>query len=79
MGNKLLDFLQGASNAAASNVSAPVDGLAWALRKAGINVELFYGALKLEKQFKYAESKNIKYAILMGEAEIQRGENGAKA
>lgn len=36
--NKLLDFLQGASNAAASNVSAPVDGLAWLLRKAGINV-----------------------------------------
>lgn len=31
----LLDFLQSASNAAASNVSAPVDGLAWALRKLG--------------------------------------------
>lgn len=38
MANALLDFLQGASNAAASNVSAPVDGLAWLLRKAGINV-----------------------------------------
>lgn len=38
MDNKLLDFLQGASNAAASNVSAPVDGLAWLLRKAGVNV-----------------------------------------
>ena len=36
--NKLLDFLQGASNGAASNVSAPVDGLAWLLRKAGVNV-----------------------------------------
>ena len=31
-------FLQGASNAAASNVSAPVDGLAWLLKKAGVNV-----------------------------------------
>ena len=36
--NGLLDFLQGASNAAASNVSAPVDGIAWLLRKAGIPV-----------------------------------------
>jgi len=36
--NSLLDFLQGASNAAASNVSAPVDGIAWLLRKAGIDV-----------------------------------------
>jgi hypothetical protein len=34
----LLDFLQGASNAAASNVSGPVDGLAWLLRKAGVDV-----------------------------------------
>lgn len=34
----LLDFLQSASNTAASNVSAPVDGLAWLLRKAGIPV-----------------------------------------
>lgn len=34
----LLDFLQAASNAAASNVSGPVDGLAWLLRKAGLDV-----------------------------------------
>lgn len=34
----LLDFLQGASNSAASNVSAPVDGLAWLLRKAGLPI-----------------------------------------
>lgn len=42
MPNRLLgllaDGLQGASNAAASNVSAPVDMLAWALRKAGVPV-----------------------------------------
>lgn len=36
--NGLLDFLQGTSNAAASNLSAPVDGIAWLLRKAGIPV-----------------------------------------
>jgi len=34
----LLDFLQSASNTAASNVSAPVDGIAWLLRKAGIPI-----------------------------------------
>jgi hypothetical protein len=34
----LLDFLQSASNAAASNVSGPVDMLGWALRKAGVPV-----------------------------------------
>ena len=39
MANALLDFLQGASNSAAANVSAPVDGIAWLLRKAGINVD----------------------------------------
>jgi hypothetical protein len=34
----LLDGLQSASNAAASNVSGPVDALAWLLRKAGVPV-----------------------------------------
>lgn len=33
----LLDFLQSASNTVAGNVSAPVDGLAWLLRKAGVD------------------------------------------
>ncbi len=31
-----IDAMQSASNSAASNVSAPVDGIAWALRKAGV-------------------------------------------
>lgn len=30
------EFLQGASNAAAGNVSGPVDGIAWLLRRAGL-------------------------------------------
>ena len=34
----ILDFLQSASNEAAGTVSAPVDGIAWLLRKAGIPV-----------------------------------------
>lgn len=36
--NGLLDFLQGASNAAASNVTAPVDLINWLLQKAGLPV-----------------------------------------
>jgi hypothetical protein len=32
------DFLQGMSNSAASTVSAPVDGLAWLLKKAGVSM-----------------------------------------
>lgn len=31
------DFAQGASNAIASNVSAPVDAIAWLMRKGGLN------------------------------------------
>lgn len=36
---ELRDFFQGASNAAASNLSAPVDGIAWLLRKAGLDIK----------------------------------------
>lgn len=36
--NEARDFGQAASNAVASNVSAPVDGIAWLLRKLGVNV-----------------------------------------
>jgi hypothetical protein len=38
MANAIRDILQSASNTAASNVSAPVDALAWALRKLGLDV-----------------------------------------
>ena len=34
----LLDFLQSASNAAAGNLSAPVDGINWLLKKVGVPV-----------------------------------------
>lgn len=36
--NQLQAFGQGASNSIASNVTAPVDGIAWLLRKAGLNI-----------------------------------------
>lgn len=32
------NFAQGASNSAASNITAPVDGIAWLLRKAGLPI-----------------------------------------
>jgi len=37
-GNNVSDLGQSASNAVASNVTAPVDGIAWLLRKAGVQV-----------------------------------------
>ncbi|HEX3099562.1 MAG TPA: histidine--tRNA ligase [Patescibacteria group bacterium] len=47
--------------------------LAADLRAGGVNVEFFYSDAKLDKQFKYAESKGIPYAIIMGEAEVKDG------
>ncbi len=48
-------------------------GLAADLRAQGMNVELYYETAKLDKQFKYAESKNIPYAIIIGEEEAKAG------
>lgn len=65
----LLDFLQGASNSAASNVSAPVDGLAWLLRKAGMPVPAnpVMGSDWMREQGLTAEPKNRNMGLL-GEA-----------
>jgi histidyl-tRNA synthetase len=41
-----------------------------ALRKKGINVEIYPDADKMKKQFNYANRKNIPYVVLVGEAEI---------
>lgn len=48
-------------------------GVARQLRNAGINAELYYEPVKLDKQFKYAESKNIPWAVILGEDEKARG------
>jgi len=45
--------------------------LAAYLRGEGINVELYYSTAKLDKQFKYAESRGIPFGIIMGETEAQ--------
>ncbi len=48
-------------------------GLVTTLRDAGINSELYYEPVKLDKQFKYAESKGIEYAVIMGQDEKTQG------
>ncbi len=41
------------------------------LRKKGIRSELYHEKSKFDKQFKYAEKKNITYIIIIGEDEIK--------
>jgi histidyl-tRNA synthetase len=45
--------------------------LAQLLRASGISAELYHEATKFDKQFKYAEKKNIPYVIIIGEKELQ--------
>ena len=40
------------------------------IRKAGIPAEIFHETQKFEKQFKYAEKKNIPFIVIIGTAEI---------
>jgi hypothetical protein len=67
--NGLLDFLQGASNSAASNVSAPIDGINWLLRKAGLPVseKPFLGSDWMAAQGLTREPQNRNMGLL-GEA-----------
>lgn len=44
------------------------------LRKNGISCELFHETTKMDKQFKYAEKKNIPFIIIIGSKEIESGE-----
>lgn len=45
-------------------------GLMQQLRQLGIRTELFHETAKFDKQFKYAEKKNIPYIIIIGEKEL---------
>ena len=45
--------------------------LAQQLRANGISAELYHENAKFDKQFKYAEKKNIPYVIILGEKELQ--------
>ncbi len=41
------------------------------LRGKGISAELYHEATKLDKQFKYAEKKNIVYVVIIGSKELE--------
>lgn len=47
--------------------------LAGELRGKGIATEVYYQTAKLDKQFKYAETRGIKYAVIMGSEEKEKG------
>jgi len=42
------------------------------LREAGVNAELYPDKAKMSKQFQFAEKKGIKYAVIVGETEMQK-------
>ncbi|MEI6946771.1 histidine--tRNA ligase [Paraflavisolibacter sp. H34] len=44
-----------------------------ALRQEGIAAELFHEPVKMDKQFKYAEKKNIPYVVIIGSKEVTEG------
>lgn len=48
-------------------------GVAEHLRSKGIACEIYHEAAKFDKQFKYAERKNIPYVIIIGSKEIEAG------
>ncbi len=48
------------------------------LRGKGIRCELYHEQAKFDKQFKYAEKKNISYVVIIGEKELQDGNCNVK-
>jgi histidyl-tRNA synthetase len=46
-------------------------GLMQQLRSRGIGCELYHEEARFDKQFKYAEKKNIPYAVIIGSIEMQ--------
>ncbi|MEX1201692.1 MAG: histidine--tRNA ligase [Ferruginibacter sp.] len=54
--------------------SAVAFELAQSLRKNGIACELYHEAVKMEKQFKYADKKNIPFAVIIGSKEMESKE-----
>jgi histidyl-tRNA synthetase len=48
-------------------------GLMQQLRKKSVRCELYHEQLKFEKQFKYAEKKNIPFIVILGSKELAEG------
>lgn len=46
-------------------------GLMQSLRNSGIRCELYHEQAKFDKQFKYAEKKNIRFAVIIGSKELE--------
>ncbi|HMH20754.1 MAG TPA: histidine--tRNA ligase [Puia sp.] len=53
--------------------SRAVFGLMQQLRGKGVRCELFHETAKFDKQFKYAEKKNISYVVIVGSEELVKG------
>lgn len=47
-------------------------GIMQQLRHAGISCEMYHEAARINKQFSYAEKKNIAYAVIIGSKEIEQ-------
>jgi histidyl-tRNA synthetase len=43
------------------------------LRSKNIKCEIYHEQSKFDKQFKYAEKKNIQYAVIIGSKELEQG------
>ncbi|MGZ3851891.1 MAG: histidine--tRNA ligase [Flavisolibacter sp.] len=65
IGTKVLFFNLGAEE------SKTAYGLLQQLRQKGIASEIYHEPTKFDKQFKYAEKKNIPFAIIIGSKEIE--------
>jgi len=66
-GTKVLFFNAGAAESASAFL------LLQELRNRGVAAEIFHENAKFDKQFKYAEKKNIGYAVIIGENELAAG------
>lgn len=64
VGTQVLFFNMG------ENESRKAFSLMQQLRQSGTRCELYHEPVKFDKQFKYAEKKNIPYVVIMGEKEL---------
>ena len=75
--NAFPDTIQSSTKVLFFNVGAAESASAFLLlqelRNRGIAAEIFHENAKFDKQFKYAEKKNIGYVVIIGEAELTAG------
>ncbi len=71
-GTKVLFFNLGEAEA------AKAFELMQTLRTKGVACELYHEHAKMDKQFKYAEKKNISYAVILGAKELESGKLNVK-